>query len=63
MGLSPKIKIRWAASNPYSYVVELSFPCWPRVFLASAHINKLMIIAKREKPHIQNTQQTNRRVR
>jgi len=33
----------------------LALPCWPREVLASAHINKLMIIAKREN-HTQNIQ-------
>ena len=33
------------------YAAESSLPCWPRVPLASAHINKLMIIAKGEEPH------------
>jgi len=30
------------------YVAESPFPCWPQGVLASAPINKLMIIAKRE---------------
>jgi len=40
-----------------SQVAESSLPCWPRVPLASAHINKLMIIAKGERPH---TKQSNK---
>jgi len=37
------------------YAVESPFPCWPRWVLASAHINKLMIIVKRE-DHTHNNQ-------
>jgi len=38
------------------YAAEPSPPCWPRVFLVSAQINKLMIIAKGKEP------QTSKRV-
>jgi len=47
MGHSPITKPKAVESGPG----ESSLPCWPRVPLASAHINKLMIIAKGEEPH------------
>jgi len=39
------------------YAAESPFPCWPQGFLASANINKLMIIAKRE-DHTHNHQKS-----
>jgi len=51
MGYSPIIKPKAEESVQADYAAGSSFPCWPRVPLASAHINKLMIIAKEEEPH------------
>jgi len=49
MGHSPKRKAQAKGIQPkVGYAAESPFPCWPRGFLTSAHINKLMIIAKRE---------------
>ena len=46
MGHGPKRKTTKRDPAQAGYVAESPFPCWPRGFLASAHINKLMIIAK-----------------
>jgi len=51
MGHSPKKKPTKQKPAQAGYIAESSFPCWPRVPLASAHINKLMIITKGEEPH------------
>ena len=50
MGRSPKEKPNNNTSSPAQVndAAESSLPCWPRVPLASAPINKLMIIAKVE---------------
>jgi len=57
MGHSPKEKcIKEQGPDYEDYAAELSPPCCPWVFLASAHTNKLMIIAK-ESTTQQNTQQ------
>jgi len=53
MGQSPKEN---QDPSHADHAAEPSPPCCPRVFLASAHINKLMIIAK-ESTTQQNTQQ------
>jgi len=42
------------------YAAESPFPCWSRGVLTSAHINKLMIIAKRENHTTKHT--TNKRI-
>jgi len=57
MGHSPKEKkspIKTWSPAQVDYAAESSFPCWPRVPLASAPINKLMIIAKVEEQHTSN---------
>jgi len=49
MGYNPKVNSEKGGVLPkMSYATESPLPCWPRGVLASAHINKLMIIAKRE---------------
>jgi len=47
MGHSPIRKPKIVESSPGG-LHSGTITCWPRVFLAYAHINKLMIIAKRE---------------
>jgi len=51
MGHSLIIKPKAGELVQADYAAGSSLPCWPRVPLASAHINKLMIIAKGEEPH------------
>jgi len=55
MGRGPKRKSTKQDPAQAGYVMESPFLCWPREPLVSAHINKLMIIAK-EKNHIQDNQ-------
>jgi len=55
MSRGPKRKIMNQDSAQAGYAAESPFPCRPREPLASAHINKLMIIAK-EKNHTQDIQ-------
>ena len=51
MGHNPIIKPKAGESVQAYYATGSSLPYWPRVPLAFAHINKLMIIAKEEEPH------------
>jgi len=46
MGHSPSKRHKKNSPSPVDYATEPSPPCWPRLFLAYAHINKLIIIAK-----------------
>jgi len=57
MGLSPKWKAQGKHEVQSRQTMQRNHPLWPRVPLASAHINKLMIIAKGEEPH---TKQSNK---
>jgi len=55
MGYSSKVNSEKGGVRPkMSYATESLLPYWPRGVLAYAHINKLMIIAKREN-HIHKT--------
>jgi len=59
MGHSPKRRHEKRNPTQLDYAAESPFPCWSRGVLASAHINRLMIIAKREN-HTQNIQTSRR---
>jgi len=49
IGYKPKREFRKGGVQPkISYAAESPLPCWPRGVLASALINKFMIIAKGE---------------
>jgi len=61
MGHSPITKPNTVESSQVGYAAKPSPPCWSRVFLASAHINKLMIIVKEKTTHTVHTTK-NRRV-
>jgi len=52
MGHSPSNRHKEQGPSPVDKAAKPSSPWWPQVVLASVHINKLMIIAKREEPHI-----------
>jgi len=54
---SPIVRPKVGESVQADYAAGSSLPCWPRVPLAFAHINKLMIIVKEEEPH---TRQSNK---
>jgi len=48
MDHSPIRKLKTVNPTQVGYAAKPPSPWWPRVFLTSSHINKLMIIAKRE---------------